>query len=583
MQIAICIEMCSTKTRLFLLALFTTVLLTSTYAAANLNSDSGKLEVKTVRVSDGNQRLSGLLYRPLVSSDQNPVPGIVVAHGISESKEIMSGIGLELARRGYVILCLDLPGHGESDGMVGQGNDKPDLGVQAAVQYLSSQTFVDTSQIALIGHSLGAGAVRAANTAECQAKATVLIGGGLNSAVQDPRYGVLNSTFPKNLLVIVGKYDVLFNITDLTDRELPTVFNTENPVEVGALYGSFESQTARKMVTPATTHLFESVDQAVVLETASWMENTLKTTDISKNSLSNQTIYLERDAALLIALVSLIIVILVAYFPVASIVNSKTKEAKTAYSVQAPSNWKAYVVWAILNLILFFPMIAVGLVISFPPLVFGSSMARWALAAGLVGLILLYRNRPKFSQDRVQLREIFKAAFGKTEILTAFSLFLLMFAVSFLVQAVFKVDLKMMAPLFQVISSLRRFLAFLAFIPFFLAYFMIEGVYFHQLQFRSQDLRNWRGLSEYLKAILAKTSPFLLVLGLQYLPKLVIDVWILPSFIGFIGEFLWLIAPIFVITSTCSTWFHRKTGKIGVGAFFNALLLAWIASVVFPF
>lgn len=115
------------------------------------------MEVKTVSIMDGGVELSGLLYLPINASAQNPCPAVVLAHGISGSKEMMSGIELELSKHGFVVLCLDLFGHGGSGGSVRQGTDDPSFGVLSALKYIRSQPFVNSSAIGLVGHSLGAG------------------------------------------------------------------------------------------------------------------------------------------------------------------------------------------------------------------------------------------------------------------------------------------------------------------------------------------------------------------------------------------------------------------------------------------
>ena len=195
------------------------VFLLGTSTAILLNSDFGKLAVKTVVIDDGDKELSGLLYQPAYASADNSVPAIVIAHGISESKDMMSSLGLELSKRGFVVLCVDLLGHGQSEGTVEDGSNEPSFGVTAAVQYLRFQPFVNSSAIGLIGHSLGGGAIRAAAAEDGHIDAVVLIAGGLGDVAQGPEYGTLNSTFPKNLLVVVGKYDVLFNLTELAPKD----------------------------------------------------------------------------------------------------------------------------------------------------------------------------------------------------------------------------------------------------------------------------------------------------------------------------------------------------------------------------
>ncbi len=479
------------KTRLVLSAFFVAVFLSSTYVALNLNTDFGKLEAKTIKIIDNNRELSGLMYRPTSSSTQDLFPSIVLAHGISESKEMMSNLGLELARRGFIVLCLDLPGHGNSDGKIEQASSEPDLGVQSAIDYLISSPNVNSSAIGLVGHSLGAGAVRAADAKNPQISATVLIGGGVGTAAQDPQYGVLNTTSPKNLLVIVGQYDVLFNLTDLTTNQLPVIFNSNLPIEANILYGSFQTQTARKLVTPSTTHLFETVDSTVIRETTLWMENALKTTQSSDQTSKTDMIYSVRETAILIALIGLLGTIFLSYYPIAKAFSSKPKEETAANDNKPFKKLKAYAVWGTLNLALFFPMIAVGTVISFPPLIFGASIAWWAIATGIAGILVISKNRPHLNEKRINLKTTLRNAFDRREILTAIILFLLMFTVSSTLQELFGINLRILAPIFQELSSTRRILAFLSFIPFFLTYFVGESLYFHGFIGPVKETRNW--------------------------------------------------------------------------------------------
>lgn len=55
---------------------------------------------------DKGKQISGLLYRPNKATIENPLPAIILAHGISSSKQTLSGIALELARDGFVTLAI---------------------------------------------------------------------------------------------------------------------------------------------------------------------------------------------------------------------------------------------------------------------------------------------------------------------------------------------------------------------------------------------------------------------------------------------------------------------------------------------
>lgn len=545
-----------------------------------LDSDFGRLEVKTLLIGDGSRELSGLLYRPV--SALNPGPAVALVHGISGCKEMMSSIGLELGRRGFVVLCLDLLGHGGSGGTVAEGASEPTFGVLSAVQYLRARSFVNASAIGLVGHSLGGGAVRAAAVADSGIGASVLVAGGVGDLSEGPAYGVLNASFPKNLLVIVGRYDVLFNLTQLETEELPSAFGTYERVVPGVMYGSFSSQTARKLVVPKTTHLFEPVDSTVVLEIVTWMENSFKSSEVLAAQTGANQIYIWREVASLVSLAAFLGVVSLAFFPLARVARLESEMVGREHVILR--GWKVFAIWGMLGLILFLPMFFVGFAISFPPLVFGASIAWWMLSVGLVGLLALVWVLPRFSKVRIELKAILVKTFSQNHVFVAVALFLLMFAVVSLLQSVFNFNLRIVSPLFRSLASVRRGLAFLAFLPFFLAYFLAEGLYF--FQFRSWIRQTPGYFSDLLgcgKAVVGKAAPFVAVICVQYVPILLFNVWVFPSSVGFLVEFLWLIAPIFIITTICSWWFYRNTRSVWLGAVFNTLMMAWVASTTFPF
>ncbi len=568
--------------RIFVTVLLFGVLFSGVYVSVEFNSDFGKLEVRTVSVEDSGKQLVGLLYRPSSATPERTVPAVVVAHGISESKDMMSNIGLELAKRGLVVLCLDLIGHGQSDGMIEEESGETDLGVSAAVRYLQSQTYVNASAIGLVGHSLGGGAVRAAAEQNRGILAVVLVGGGIGST-QGVEHGSLNATFPKNLLVIVGKYDVLFNVTDTKNRELLPVFNCSAPIVPDVTYGRFDRGTARELLIPATTHLFEMVDPGNAVQIVGWMQNSLETNEASHAQSNLNLSYPEREVALLFGLIGLVGISLISYYPLARVLSLKSG-GEILLKSSGKSKSKLYVVWTFLNLVLFFPMLLIGLAISFPPLIFGSSIAWWVLATGLLGIFLFAENKPKFLETKPNLKKILLGSFSKKEIAVALVAFAILLGVSSVIQTLFFVDLRIFAPIFQEFTQLRRLLAFGVFVPFFLVYFVAEGIYLHSPQNAALNHENIAAkVAEWAEVVFVKVIPFLIIIGFQYLPKLVFDTWLLPSFLGFMAEFVWLITPIFVVSTTCSFWFGKKTGGIGTGTIFNALMLSWIASTVFPF
>jgi uncharacterized membrane protein len=274
-----------------------------------------------------------------------------------------------------------------------------------------------------------------------------------------------------------------------------------------------------------------------------------------------------------------------AFFPVTRSIGSKKQKNVPAKRFATLGNWRAYTVWDALNLALFLPMVFVGFAIAFPPLIFGASIAWWMLATGIIGLLLMAKNLPKLFISKIGLKETLQLTFDRKDWLVAIVLFVILFVVASSLETLFGLNLRIIAPLFQVISSVRRLGAFLVFLPFSLVYFAAEGLYLHELIDKTQQRQqgNWVDLRNCAKTVLIKIAPFLAIICLQYLPKVFFNIWILPGTFGFLIEFLWIIIPIFIITTACSWWFYKNTGRVGTGAVFNALLIAWIASVVFPF
>src|SRR5438270_13808533 len=114
---------------------------------------SGGARVEDVRFA-GDQGItqSGLLYVPPQATPQHPAPAVLLSHGYINTREMQSPFAIELARRGFVVLAMDMEGHGYSGGAVFQDRD---LGGPAALRYLQSLPFVDKTNIGLEGHSMG--------------------------------------------------------------------------------------------------------------------------------------------------------------------------------------------------------------------------------------------------------------------------------------------------------------------------------------------------------------------------------------------------------------------------------------------
>ena len=86
-------------------------------ALAHFIQTAGGVTVEHIRFDRGDSgTMSALLYHPANATPDEPAPGILAIHGYINSRETQDGFAIEFARRGYVVLAIDQPGHGFSGG-----------------------------------------------------------------------------------------------------------------------------------------------------------------------------------------------------------------------------------------------------------------------------------------------------------------------------------------------------------------------------------------------------------------------------------------------------------------------------------
>jgi pimeloyl-ACP methyl ester carboxylesterase len=233
------------------------------------------------------QVIRGTVYHPAHSSGD--LPAALVLHGMAVAHQSCApGMALPLVDEGFLVLALDLAGHGRSDGCVpreeldfslGEGAadaDTPE--VAAGIEFLQHHPYftkghlttaddgnvpalVRLSQLTLIGHSRGG--LVAARAAFDRADVDSVVCIGAAPAACD-------LTHPRNLLILSGRKEEYCRFDQCTSAICRATGGAIQRQD--APFGEFKRGTARRlMVLNDVTHLTELANPSTSRSMAEWV------------------------------------------------------------------------------------------------------------------------------------------------------------------------------------------------------------------------------------------------------------------------------------------------------------------------
>jgi hypothetical protein len=220
-----------------------------------------------------------------------------------------------------------------------------------------------------------------------------------------------------------------------------------------------------------------------------------------------------------------------------------------------------------------------GVIIPFPPLIFGASMAWWLLMTGVAGLIILAVIVRRQFGGNIKIWGHLTGSFRARDAALAVIIAIILYALAYASVALLGEKLRFIVPIFPPLIANRAQILPL-FIPFYLIYFAVEGLYLHV--YRERQMAG-SAAGNLMRTILLKLFPYLAILAVQYLPMYAVNYRLLPSYLGFFIEFIWAIMPLLLISTFVSWWLYRYTGRIWAGIVLNTLLFAWASAGLFPF
>jgi dienelactone hydrolase/uncharacterized protein YneF (UPF0154 family) len=552
----------------------------------------------------------GKLFRPANATAVTPAPGVVYLHGYQNNRETSDPYGIELSRRGFVVITLDTLGRGNSDNQfsVEEPGFDPTYGADTAFKYLQSLPFVDPERCGLGGHSLGGEMSYAAAVDNPDVKAIVFSGYGyLETATLDN---------PRNMLMILGKYDEYRQrMTGTDDFEAEWMSSPQTLAAIGSTglafdttYGSFTDGTARRVHMTRTTHVGESFDKGAIAEAISWYHQALDP-DTSLSIPTDQQIWRYKELGSLVALVAGIFsvmpaaVLLLGVKPFAALAGTPG----THYVCDRKTFRNVFLINAGL-ILLFLPLVMVifGIHVYLVPIdkVFPMMMVNgvvfWFLVINIIGFFIFkgWLKKSRKENPAVNAKELgisdsedkIRLSWSKVwrSLLLGVVLFAFVYALEAIPEALMLVDWRYKFPYASDLTG-YRFLMLLLYFPLFLIGFiqvniMLQG----QLRPKPGKTPLMTILRKSVVGILVMIVPLIFMMALQYVPLYTAGIvpFVGPggALVGFVINIEHMII-LLTLMVPIGTVLYQATGSVYPGAVLNALLVTWMftsSSVIAP-
>ncbi len=570
----------------------------------------------TVRVSniwiENSNRLMvrGKLYQPETATPENPAPGVVYLHGYQNNRETSDPYGIELARRGFVVIVLDTLGRGNSDNQFSEDEPgfDPTYGGDSAFEYLRSLPYVDPERCGMGGHSLGGEMSYTAALNNPAVKAIVFSGFayGLDATTQSP----------PNMLMIFGKYDEYrqrmtgtqdFEAEWMSSPQTLAVFGVKSP-QFDTTYGNFSDGTARRVHMTRTTHVTESFDHDAIGEAVTWYQAALNPQAEVLVPADNQ-IWQYKETASLLAMIFGVLstipagILLLGIRPfslLAGIPGTRYHVDRKTLTTGFLINGGLTLLYLALVMVIFGFHVYVAPIDHVFPMMMVNGVVFWFLVINIIGFFI-FRGWVKkrrqthgdvgFKELRVsQVEEKIKLSWPIIwrSLLLAFLLFAFVYILQASLEAFFLIDFRYKFPYASDLTPYRALMMVLYF-PFFLAGFVQMNILL-QGQLRIKPKAQW------WQTIIVKTLinitivvlPLFIHMAIQYLPLFINGTvpFVGPggALVGFVINLEHMIV-IQLLMIPIATALYEATGSIYPGAILNALIVTWMftsSSVIAP-
>ena len=584
--------------------------LVASFFVSQIQRSFGDVQVRDIKIPTHNgQWVAGDLFKPNSATSESPAPFIVVVPGFQRSKESLSNIAIELARRGFVALSIDPYAQGSSSASLSRiAATTEGYGLFAVVDYAASTgnlNYIDRSRIGATGHSAGGNAaIRGANYFGREAISTgqpskldsVYVSGYVLTLTERVLGDVRSNVGASYALYDEGAYrnelengDMRFapEALRLINSGLSTGGTAVDEVEIGKYYGDKDDRTLRVMHNEHVLHPFQPYNSEATANQIEYFEHVF---DFETGMDSYDQVWQWKEALSMISLAAALIAVIPFGRLLLEMPMFGTLVQPVPRALPRPQGrgrllfWGTFVVGALIACFTYIPMAELSqkLFVAastrqltwFFPQRMNNAVMLWAVLNGTFGFLMFWLSYHFFGSKHGVTPAMWGVKISPARLLRTLSLAVTLFVCYFLflfaVYYFFHVDYRF---LFMGVRVFQPALLPLLFIyaPFFFIFFLSNSLRVNAaMRFERQP--EWRSM---LLGGVANSLGLLLIVVVQYVTfagtgmVYWTDGWLYVNL-------LFAVVPMMFVLPFFNRYFFRMTGSIYLGPMITCLIFVMI-------
>lgn len=569
----------------------------------------GSVQIESIKIPAQNgQWVVADLFKPRSATADTPAPFIIVVPGFQRSKEALSNIALELARRGFVTASIDPYAQGSSSASLSRRAATTEgYGMFALVDYAASSAnlnYIDKNKIGATGHSAGGNAaIRGANYFGKEAQRTgqpskldsVYVSGYVLTLTDDVLKDVRSNVGVSYAFYDEGAYrNELQNGDMRVAPEAIRAINSGRPaelavseVELSKYYGDKDNRTLRVVHNERVLHPFQPY---IAEATANQIEYFEKVFDFKSELSSYDQIWRWKELlgviALIAALVSIVPMgqLMLRTRSFQGLVNAVPKPLPAPTGRGRTLFWTTFTIGALIACFSYIPLAELSQKMFvaastrqltwFFPQRMNNAVMLWAVLNGLVGFLMFWLSYKYFGRHNGVTPERWGISTTPGELaqtlLLAVLLFVAFFLTLFTVYYFLHVDYRFLFMGVRVFQP--ELLILLAmYVPFFFVFFLSSSLRTNAaMRFEGQP--EWRSM---LLGGVANSVGLFLIVIVQYVTFAATgmvfwtDGWLYVNL-------LFGVVPMMFVLPYINRYFFRMTGRIYLGPMVTCLIFVMV-------